>query len=192
MRRGLKNACASGHALLWTGCTFSHHTPWPPFEHLEWSNEWVIWTWQWFTLVVSLQMSFCIRKGLLYVILEKNKNTIGSFKRQLSSAPPPIPNWKKQASILLWVMTGCPMHAPLVRPNSIFVYLSKAMWWSVLSKLDVINGSVNHKFLSLATQGSLPVLESGSGSENMLSSLYEMQIRFVLWGTMAQVSSPGR
>lgn len=70
------------------------------------------------------------------------------------------------------------------------MFLSKAVWWPVLSELDVINGPVNHTFLSLAAQRSLPILESGSGSDSMLSLFYETQIGFVLWGNMAQVSSP--
>ena len=56
-------------------------------------------------------------------------------------------------------------------------------WWPLLSKLEVTNGSVNHKFLSLAAQGSLPFLESGDPAlERCFFHVMRRQIWFVLWG----------
>lgn len=63
-----------------------------------------------------------------------------------------------------------------------FSVSSKDHWWPLLSKLGVTHGSANHKFLSMATQSSLPFPESGSGLERCSLCLMRKQIWFVLWG----------
>lgn len=109
-------------------------------------------------------MSLCTSEGLLYVKLEKNKNTTGSFKVQLSSltlppsSSPPHPTMERNRLATSYRSQLAVQHPHLWQDLSAFLCIFQT---------GANKRIVNYRFLSPTAQGSLPI------PEEMLSSLHE-------------------